>query len=131
MGKNILHDTNPMLHWEDMDDYTQKAAIPGGWLIRSTTDLNHTHPSGICFIPDPDHNIIITDEEKLILTIKNLYKMNPNDIIVKYSKEGDNVILELKSTKNGDEPVYYQKCIRKDSIPRKPEPGMTILELLS
>lgn len=37
--------------WETLDDYTCRAAVPGGWLIRSEGECSLF----VSFIVDPDH----------------------------------------------------------------------------
>ena len=55
------------LNWEIIDDYHQRAKVPGGWLVKAYEDVVHTDgvdggmESGfdlriaMCFVPDPAH----------------------------------------------------------------------------
>ena len=55
-----------MIFWEWVDNYTHRAAVFGGWLIKITEDVHekvydHTLTRGhnfriaATFVPDPDH----------------------------------------------------------------------------
>jgi hypothetical protein len=58
------------MEWEQISDYEQRAMVPGGWLVKSFTDVIHkTDDMGyqpgwdyriaMAFVPDPDHEWII------------------------------------------------------------------------
>ncbi len=55
-----------ILNWENIDNYHQRAKIPGGWLVKANEDVweymeGRGYETGqnlrvaICFVPDPDH----------------------------------------------------------------------------
>lgn len=46
------------LVWEKMAEYAyqlERIAVPGGWLVRTSSSINADAGIGICFYPDPQH----------------------------------------------------------------------------
>lgn len=54
------------MDWERIDNYHQRAKVPGGWVLKAYEDVSHWNPNqglvqgydyriSMCFIPDPDH----------------------------------------------------------------------------
>ena len=46
---------------------TYRAKVPGGWLVNQISVHNNyrsmpDHTESMCFIPDPDHTWVVTDE---------------------------------------------------------------------
>lgn len=66
-----------MLKWENIDDWTQRAKVFGGWLVRTNEPVVHNlmnegrgmedgwdYRISMCFVPDPNYEWIITREEQ-------------------------------------------------------------------
>jgi hypothetical protein len=49
--------TTPKLKWERIDNYTDRAKVFGGWLVRSYSERATFQPVPIamCFVPDEHH----------------------------------------------------------------------------
>jgi len=54
------------MEWEQIDDYHQRCAVPGGWLVKAFEDVFHDCLDrgmqggwdwriAMCFVPDPEH----------------------------------------------------------------------------
>lgn len=43
------------LKWEQVDGWTLRLKIYGGWLV------THRNPSGMTFVPDPEHKWVIEE----------------------------------------------------------------------
>ena len=48
------------MNWEKIDDYTIRAKIKGGWLVKSYEFMppgneRETPSASMCFVPDPMH----------------------------------------------------------------------------
>lgn len=55
--------------FEQIDNYHQRAKVPGGWLVKAYEDVMHNHEQGnqngldwrvsMTFVPDPEHSWLI------------------------------------------------------------------------
>ena len=45
----------PKSKWEDIDNYTERMSVYGGWLIKGYVAGEQEYGIALCFIPDPDH----------------------------------------------------------------------------
>ena len=65
------------LIWEDIDNYTRRLPIFGGWLVKTFEDVIHDQSQygrgmvggwdwrvSMCFVPDPTHEWKLEDEVK-------------------------------------------------------------------
>ena len=55
--------------WEQVDPYTFRMQVPGGWVIKCLENIHHFYPEtgreddvseydfriAVCFVPDPNH----------------------------------------------------------------------------
>lgn len=56
----------PILEWEDIDDFHQRAKVPGGWLVKVHESVFHLTDMqqgegwdwrvSMTFLPDPTHS---------------------------------------------------------------------------
>ncbi len=60
-----------VMHWEDIDDWHQRAKVFGGWIVKTHESVYHTE-NGVsgggegwdwrvstCFVPDPEYKWVI------------------------------------------------------------------------
>ncbi len=46
---------NSLLTWESVDQYTKRAKVIGGWLVKSYENFSVTPAVSMCFVPDEGH----------------------------------------------------------------------------
>lgn len=58
------------MNWEQIDNYTQRAKVFGGWIVKSLVDVVHNLPDrgmqggydcreSICFVPDKNYEWVL------------------------------------------------------------------------
>ena len=46
---------DPPAFWEEVDHYTRRAKVHGGWVVKSISGSG----LALCFIPDPNHEWVV------------------------------------------------------------------------
>ena len=57
--------------WEVIDSYTDRAKVPGGWLVRHHAGMGAFSDwrVAMAFVPDPKHDWVIGDEEEPVMYV--------------------------------------------------------------
>lgn len=47
--------------WENINDYSSRLKVPGGWIVSSVAFYEDTVSKSITFVPDKDHQWFLED----------------------------------------------------------------------